>query len=97
MNYDYVFRCRACGAVTVCVDGEEYYMPRKEFNRIFNAKGKRIVDSVYSCNYCVNHWGIDLCVCGSGEKYWKCKEGYDVCGKPDQVLGEKTERVLFRF
>jgi hypothetical protein len=27
-----------------------------------------------NCNYCVNHWGIDLCACGSGEHYTKCNE-----------------------
>lgn len=39
-----------------------------------------------SCNYCVNHWGVDLCACGSGKKVNKCKEGLRECGTPMQDI-----------
>ena len=29
----------------------------------------------YMCNHCINHWGIDLCDCGSGEKPGECSCG----------------------
>lgn len=40
----------------------------------------------YSCNHCVNRWGIDLCACGSGEKVGECNEGLKECGKPMQSI-----------
>ena len=42
----------------------------------------------YNCNYCVNHWGLDLCGCGSGEKFGKCKENTNYCHNPAQSLDD---------
>jgi hypothetical protein len=42
-----------------------------------------------SCNYCVNHWGTDICQCGSGKKYQKCH------GKPAQSLGKQKVYSLW--
>ncbi len=83
--YEFVSKCD-CGAITVSIKGLDYSMPRKLFNDLFNGKGKRIFHRNCNCNYCVNHWGIDLCSCGSGEKYQKCKEGHSVCGNPMQNI-----------
>lgn len=66
----YAKRC-VCGAVTVTVGGEDISMPYKEYKDNYSEikldKGK------YSnCNYCVNHWGTNICKCGSGKKIGRC-------------------------
>ena len=75
-----------CGAVTVEIDGKEYSMSTKTFNERY---GIKIQPHTYkSCNYCINHWGVDLCACGSGLPYDKCDEGDEMCGQPMQVIDE---------
>jgi len=34
------------------------------------------------CDACVNGYGFDMCGCGSGERFDRCKEGTDYCGAP---------------
>lgn len=36
----------------------------------------------YCCNHCVNHWGIDLCECGSGARVGECgsQKAHDTLG-----------------
>jgi hypothetical protein len=74
----------ACGAVTVEIDGAHYSMPRKEFRERF--PGQRAKMKVGSCDYCVNHWGTDLCGCGSGEKFGKCDNKLPECRRPAQSI-----------
>lgn len=63
-------RC-VCGAVTVSADGEDFSYPYKEFKELY--PDLKLDKEKYSnCNYCVNHWGSDLCKCGSGKKVGKC-------------------------
>ena len=45
----------------------------------------------YCCNHCVNHYGLDLCACGSGETPENCKEGYSECGNPMEEYGIAVE------
>lgn len=81
-------RCE-CGAVTVEINGEDYSMPAKEFRKHFK---KRNLHKTYCCNYCVNHWGIDLCGCGSGEKFGECSANFPSCSRPAQSIeGEITK------
>lgn len=42
----------------------------------------------YCCDHCVNHWGIDLCGCGSGQKVGKCECGSQ---KAHDILGVKYD------
>lgn len=87
----------ACGAITVIdEDGTDYSMPEETFMELFPYQ--EITGSYCNCNYCVNHWGIDLCGCGSGEKVGECTNGYEECKNhiPAQELGMKKERVLWR-
>lgn len=84
-----VTRCD-CGALTVEVDNENYSMRPVTFRKIFGKEPTRKKPQWWSCNHCVNHWGVDLCACGSGEPYDKCREGFDCCGQPMQVIGEYT-------
>lgn len=85
-----------CGAITlVAIDGSSYsckarnlkkYAPFIDLRKLKNFNGSGYLTSC--CDHCVNHYGLDLCACGSGEHYRKCKNGYAECGKPMQVLGE---------
>lgn len=40
------------------------------------------------CDHCVNHWGIGLCGCGSGQKVGKCECGSQ---KAHDILGVKYD------
>ena len=88
----------ACGAVTVYIDDTPYSMKKAEFKRRFGRLPRignkaRLADTG-SCNYCVNHWGIDLCACGSGEHYRKCRAGHKgYCGRPMQSIEEGYRNV----
>ncbi len=85
-----VRKCQ-CGAVTVEIDGEYYSMPLKLFRQKFpnvRVPSKKL----YNCDYCVNHWGVDLCGCGSGEKFGKCKNGYPECSRPAQDIKNHVQK-----
>ena len=81
-----------CGAVSVEIDGKEYSMSMKTFKERY---GIEIQSYTYSnCNHCINHWGIDLCACGSGKPYDECDEGTEMCGQPIQDIDEgKTHTI----
>lgn len=91
-----------CGAVTVDgtdTDGEvfsnsmSYETFLEEFPGVVFSN-----ESKYSnCNHCVNHWGIDLCGCGSGELVGKCQEGFNECRNsiPAQTKGESKVYALW--
>ena len=48
----------------------------------------------YGCNHCVNHWGMDICQCGSGESVADCD---CQCGLPSQTYNKKEKRALWVF
>jgi len=93
MKYLSYFRC-ACGAITVTTDTGEYsclsYRRKKFFPDLDLRRIPQLVDT-FSCNHCVNHYGLDLCGCGSGMQFGRCDNGFDECDKPMQVLGEYTK------
>ena len=83
--------CRkcACGAYTIEIDGNDYCFGSLEI--VKEELGEDIASILHvsspefgNCNYCVNNWGVDLCGCGSGEEFGKCKEGYKACERPAQ-------------
>jgi hypothetical protein len=82
-------RC-ACGAVTV--EGEDFTNSmriatfRREFPGVRLSSKRRYCN----CDHCVNHWGIDLCGCGSGKTVGKCDGEFDECRNKQaaQVKGE---------
>ena len=81
-----------CGAITVSDDGFDNSMSEA----IFNAEYPDLVleEMVFcNCNHCVNHWGIDLCECGSGEPVGQCEEGFTPClaGTAAQIRGERKK------
>lgn len=85
----------SCGAITLFPDDPSdmpvSFMPtksiRSRFVRGLNLRKLRRLQTTCYCDHCVNHYGLELCACGSGEYYWECEEGLDECGKPMQELG----------
>lgn len=68
----------SCGAITVSAEKEQWSMPLKLFKKHF--PDLKLEEYTYgSCDYCVNHYGIDLCGCGSGKKVGKCNNGFKEC------------------
>ena len=98
INFKEYTECE-CGAITlVGEDGLTYSCARKNLKRFLPDIDLRRIHRAYSqktccCDHCVNNYGLDLCACGSGEPFEKCKGGYSVCGHPMQKLGE-YERVV---
>jgi hypothetical protein len=85
-------RC-GCGAVTVEHDGQCYSMKEENLQSYFPELMDTAPDcEVGSCDYCINHWGVDLCACGSGLKYTDCPMGYRECGRPMQVIEDGVSR-----
>ena len=86
------FKC-SCGAVTVEVDGSTYSVKRsrlKEFFPDLDLRKCRKYSDVFCCDHCVNHYGLDLCGCGSGEPFGKCDNGLPECLMPMQAVGLYT-------
>lgn len=83
-----------CGAITVTFEnGASNSMSREVFNRI-GFTGERLPQVFCNCNHCVNHWGIDLCKCGSGQPVGKCDCGSD---EASEELGIKRPFVGWVF
>lgn len=81
----------SCGAITVHTDNGVYECKQKNLREFFPGIDLRKIErmqSSYSCNHCVNHYGLDLCGCGSGEDFGKCHNDLDECRIPMQKLGE---------
>ena len=87
-----------CGAVTLAGHGVDYSVALENAPGFFPDISKEFwfcfqefCDRPFSsCNHCVNHWGLDLCACGSGDAPEKCGwEEAGICGYPSQVLKEK--------
>lgn len=68
-----------CGAVTVIGQDFDNSMTLKTFRAEFPGVRLQRKNKYSNCNHCVNHWGIDLCGCGSGEPVGKCDGGYTEC------------------
>ena len=73
-----------CGAVTLFFeDGTTNCCKRKNLKKFgVSLKGiKKEKEQSWCCNHCANHYGIDICSCGSGKEYEKC------CGTPMEEFG----------
>ena len=85
-----------CGAITVIDGKESWSMSEELFDKHF--PNLEIDEGTWSnCNHCVNHWGIDLCNCGSGEKVGECEGELEDCinNIPAQELGESKNYALW--
>jgi len=80
-----------CGAITFFMsNGESYSCKQKNIKKFFPNADLRSIERLptsYCCDHCVNHYGLDLCGCGSGEDFGKCENDLDECKYPMQVLG----------
>ena len=73
-----------CGAITLIFDdGTENHCKRTNLKKFgISLRGvKKEPMKIYMCDHCINHYGIDICECGSGKRYDKC------CGNPMETLG----------
>lgn len=69
MKIEYIQKCKY-GAVTIRFDnGASNSMFWETFEKLDLDTGDATwLHQSYCCNHCVNHWGIDLCECGSGAR-----------------------------
>ena len=88
-NILYYQKCQ-CGAITLSFDnGSETSMYQETFDKLnVDLSNAEEIQESFCCNHCVNHWGIDLCECGSGERVGECSCGSD---KPMQEYGVKYD------
>ena len=80
-------RCN-CGAITLWFEGNRIgnAMYQDTFDKLgLDLSGAEQLPNSYCCDHCVNHWGIDLCECGSGERVGECDCG---CNNARYELGE---------
>lgn len=72
-----------CGAITVYTEDDKSYSCKAEnINKFFPDIDFESIEhqqDSYCCNHCVNHYGLDLCGCGSGEEYGKCDNDFEEC------------------
>lgn len=91
----HVAKC-ICGALTferehgigysVEANNAPKYFP--VLSETFFERLEKQVPEYCNCNHCVNHWGLDLCACGSGEQTAECEEALFECGESSQHLEE---------
>lgn len=77
-----------CGAVTLYYDnGQSNSVKKKNLKKFgISLKGvKKLSSPIWCCNHCINHYGIDICSCGSGIETDKCDCG---SGTSMETLGE---------
>ena len=90
MDDVFIKKC-SCGAIYIYIDNvrESFSMCEDTFIRCFSEFAVNIQDDKFlHCDHCVNHWGVDLCACGSGELVGECQEGLSMCNKPHQNIIE---------
>lgn len=89
VRLDQLTKCN-CGAINIQMGRIEYSCGLDYFQEHFEIvdgtlRSKKI-RSYYGCNHCINHWGLDLCACGSGEKPHECDSDCHECGGPSQSI-----------
>lgn len=93
MKIEYIQKCK-CGAVTISFDnGASNSMFWETFEKLdLDAGDATWLHQSCCCNHCVNHWGIDLCECGSGARVGECECDalFDIDGRGN------TERLVAR-
>jgi len=79
-----------CGAVSIYINGETFSCSKEYFESHFEISNGSFrshkINHFCNCNHCVNHWGLDLCACGSGEKTEECSNDFSCCGSPSQSI-----------
>lgn len=85
-----------CGAYTVSYGRESVSMTSDTFKKLFGHSLLKEASQAEwcSCDHCVNHWGIDICACGSGELPDDCLSNFKDCGKPYQYLSDSLKTAV---
>lgn len=81
----------ACGAVTIRFDNDasnSMFWETFEGLGLDTSEAEWLTGTCYCCDHCVNHWGIDLCECGSGARVGECECGSN---RPHDILGIKYD------
>lgn len=80
-----------CGAITIYTDTLNYSCKQENLKKFFPDIDLRKItryQESYCCDHCVNHYGLDLCGCGSGADFGECDNDFDECQMPMQSIGE---------
>lgn len=90
-NIESYSKCE-CGAITINFDnGASNSMYQKTAKKIgLDLRKYKRLTTTYCCDHCVNHWGLDLCECGSGEEVGKCSCGLN---KAHDEFGKKFDSL----
>jgi hypothetical protein len=77
-----------CGAVEIESNGISYFAKRKLALKLVGlSRLPRGLKTYSCCDHCVNHWGLDLCECGSGKIPCRCH------GRSMSTIDERTHLV----
>ena len=82
-----------CGAVIMSRQYENYFCHSGRLSLVFPLElaerigeiAATLIPEFNTCNHCVNHYGLDLCGCGSGQAFGNCENEYDECCMPHQT------------
>lgn len=83
-------KCR-CGAITIYTQNNNYSLKwsnRKVLLPNYDLRSLRgkLLPMTKECNHCSKKIGLDLCGCGSGQLYGKCKNNTEQCKKAMQNI-----------
>ena len=67
---------------------------RMRFVRGLDLRKLHRLQNTCCCDHCVNHYGLELCACGSGQPYESCDENLEECGAPMEALGERMSYAV---
>lgn len=89
----------SCGAVTLFFeDGTDSSMRQETLEKMrIDLSHAEELQKSYCCNHCVNHWGIDLCDCGSGELVDECSCGSHTAMQKFGKRFDSFQRVIQNF
>ena len=93
LKVTYIQKCN-CGAITLTFENNSTNsMFAETFEKIkgqLDLSEAEELQHCWCCDHCVNHYGIDICECGSGERVGECE-----CGSHNayQTLGEELDHI----
>lgn len=89
----------SCGAITLYfADGATNSVRKENLDKFgIDLTGVEELQRTWCCNHCANHYGIDICSCGSGESPDSCSCG---SGTAMETFGQEYDgfsRILQNF
>ena len=90
-----------CGAMTLkFANGATSSMSSKTYKKIrakVDMGNAEFYGKMHCCDHCVNHYGIDLCSCGSGEPVNKCSCGSNEPMEEFGVYFDTFQKIIENF